>query len=43
MCEIDMKLAEFGLEYFELRKFELNSDRGYDYERVQRGEPAKED
>lgn len=40
---LDFNIAEFGLEYFELRKFELNSDRGYDYERVQRGEPAKED
>jgi len=36
--DISLHVEEFGLEYFEIRPVMIQSDRGYDYDRVMRGE-----
>lgn len=36
--DIELHVEEYGLEYFEIRPVEVKADRGYDYERVMRGE-----
>ncbi len=38
-ARFDINVEEFGLVYFELKLVKICPDRGYDYDRVMRGEP----